>query len=46
MDIYCYMNQKMVAALKGEKTGIVFPYLYKIGKPISIDMIMKKVYLN
>ena len=46
MDFYCYMNQKMVAALKGEKTGIVFPYLNKIRKPTMVDMLMKKIYLN
>lgn len=30
MEIYTYMNQKQIAALKGEKTGINFPYLKKI----------------
>jgi len=46
MDIYAFMNQKQREALCGEKTNIKFPYLNKLYKSESINLIMKKVCLN
>jgi len=42
MDIYAFMNQKQREALCGEKTNIKFPYLNKLYKSESINLIMKK----
>ncbi len=37
MNIFNFMNQKLTAAKKGQKTGMNFPYLNRL---------IKKFYLN
>lgn len=44
MEIHTYMNMKQTSALKGEKTGINFPYLNLIRKENPVQKIVKQIY--
>jgi hypothetical protein len=46
MNITDYMNQKLIAALKGEETGINFPYLNRIRKETEAQKIVRKLSGN
>jgi hypothetical protein len=46
MEIYSYLNMKQVAAIKGENTGINFPYLNRIKKQTEVQRIVQKIYGN
>lgn len=37
MEIYCFMNQKQYASMKGKNTGMKFPYFSKLNsKPKTL----------
>jgi len=46
MNIYNYMNMKQESALKGEKTGMNFPYLNKINPNIRIVKHLNTIRIN